>query len=75
MFFTSFPQEGFFSSKTEKVNTNIVYIILHIQISLVQNSAQTDNFDFLDQICPKRYFQSKIEKMNITMEFCIFELV
>ena len=40
-------------------------------------SAETDNVDFLDQICPKRYFQSKTEKVNITitMEVCIFELV
>ena len=37
--------------------------------------AQTDNFVFLDQICQKRYFQLKIGKVNITMEFCMFELV
>ena len=29
----------------------------------------------MDQICQKGYFESKIDKMNITIEFCIFELV
>ena len=37
--------------------------------------AQTDNFYFLDQICTKRYFQSKTEKVNIIIEFRIFKLV
>ena len=31
-------------------------------------------FGFLDQIAQKRYFWSKTEKVNITIEFCIFEL-
>ena len=38
-------------------------------------SAQTESFGFLDQICTKTYFQLKAEKVNITMEFFIFELV
>ena len=38
-------------------------------------SAQTDNFDFLDQIFPKRYFRSKTEKVNSIAEFFIFKLV
>ena len=66
--------------------------ILHIRISLGSKFqfqqtisiilGETDNFDFLDQVCPKKvfpdekeYFWSKIEKVNITIEFCIFELV
>ena len=29
----------------------------------------------MDQICPKRYFQSKTQNVNIINEFCIFKLV
>ena len=43
------------------MNTPFFYIILNIQISLV--SAQTDNFDFLDQICPKSISSQK-QKMG-----------
>ena len=42
------------------MNTPFFYIILNIQISLV--SAQTDNFDFLDQICPKSISSRKQKK-------------
>ena len=70
-----FPKTVFSGLKHHKWTPHIFYIILHIQICLVGNLAQIDNFDFLDQICPKRYFQSKTEKVNITMKFCIFELV
>ena len=38
-------------------------------------SAQTDNFEFFDQIGPKSYFWSKTEKVNIIIELCIFKLV
>ena len=37
-------------------------------------SVQTDNLHFLNQICPKRYFQPKTEKVNIIIEFRIFKL-
>ena len=38
--------------------------------------ALSDSFDFLDQIYPKKvFFSSKSEKGNITIEFCIYELV
>ena len=39
-----------------------------------QISASAANFDFLDQICPKGYFQSKTRKVNVTIEFYIFYL-
>ena len=42
---------------------HIFKIILHIQMSLVRNFS-SNNFDFLDQICPKKYFQSKTEKFQ-----------
>ena len=38
-------------------------------------SAQTENFYFFDQISTKRYFRSKTEKVDITIEFRIFRLV
>ena len=38
--------------------------------------GKTDNFVFLDQICPKKVFQVQNRKrMSITIEFCIFELI
>ena len=48
--------------------------LLHtLPLGLEINSNR--QFGFLDQICPKSYFQSKKEKVRITMELCIFELV
>ena len=40
-----------------------------------QISAQFDNFDSLDQIAQKEYYQLKTEKVNLTIDFCRFELV
>ena len=34
-----------------------------------------NNFNFLNQVCPKRVIPIKTEKLNITIEFCMFELV
>ena len=34
-----------------------------------------NNFEFLDKFAQKGYFWSKTEKVNITIEFCIFKLV
>ena len=116
IFCTKFMQKGYFSSKTEKWTPplNSAYSNkLRYKIS-----GWTDNFEFLDQICPKRiflvgnresehhrwilhiqicqgtkfqfklvvcnfwtkfaqerYFGLKTEKINGTIEFCIFELV
>ena len=39
---------------------------------MYQSSALTDNFDILDQIYPIKGISFKA---NITIEFCIFELV
>ena len=74
-FLTSFAQKGFSGVKQKKWTPYIFYIILPIQVSLVRNFSSNWQFDFLDQIFPKRHFQMKTEKVNITMEFCIFELV
>ena len=71
IFWTRFSQKGFSGLKQKKLTPHIFHIILHIQINLVQNFSSNWEFDFLDQICPKRYFQSKVEKVNIS----IFDLV
>ena len=42
------PKKANGRSKTEKVNIN--------RILLIQILAETENFDFLDQICLKRVF-------------------
>ena len=60
-------------SKAEKVSSAIEFWIF--ELVLVPNFILTDNFDFLDCIFPKRYFQSRTEKVNITIEFGIFKLV
>ena len=44
-------------------------------VSMYEISDWTDNSDFMDQICLKMCFQSKIEKVNSSIGFCIFELV
>ena len=45
------------------------------EISSKLTTKTLNIFHNLDQISPKRLFQSKTEKLNITIEFCIFELV
>ena len=72
-FFDQVCPKKVFLAWSRKWTPHTFYMILHIQISLVQNFSS--NFDFLDQISPKRYFQSKTEKVNITIEFWLFELV
>ena len=66
----------FWPDLSKKWAPRIFCIILHIQISLVRNYSSNWQFwVFLDQICLKRHFPLKTEKVNITMEVCIFELV
>ena len=43
--------------------------------SRYQSSAETDNFDQLDQICPKRVILINSRKLSTTIEFFILELV
>ena len=71
-------KKGYFRSKAEKINITTEFFIF--VLVLVPIFIQTDHFDFLNQICPKRvaqkgYFYSKTERMDTTIEFCIFELV
>ena len=62
-FWTKFIQKGYFRSKKEK-NENYHWI-LHIWINL--------STEFLLKLTIG-YFWSKREKLNTTMDFCIFEL-
>ena len=72
--FSSNWQFWFFGPNLSKKVFPVENIILNIHIGLVRNFSSTDNFDFLDQICTEKCFHSKAEKVNITMEFSIFEL-
>ena len=79
-FWTDLPKKGFSCLKQKKWTIHIFYIILNIQISLVQNLSSKYELRlriciFLDQICTKRYFESKTEKVKIVIEFCRFEVV
>ena len=47
---TKFAQKGCFLSKTKKGNTIFEFCII---------SAESDNFDLLEQVCPKRVFLVK----------------
>ena len=78
-FETNFQKKVYFRSKTQKNEHH--YWIHHIRISLSTNfqlkltsAILWTNFF---RICPKRgsYFQSKTDKIDTAIEFCIFELV
>ena len=54
------------------------YTLKHCRMARVKLSCITGcpGLNFLDQICPKKvYFWSKTEKVNITNELSLFELV
>ena len=61
------PQLSFLTVPQRCDNVN------HVTVLLCQ--LETDSFDFLDQICSKRVFLVKTGKVNMTIEFWIFELV
>ena len=60
IFWTKFAQEKNLWSKTEKVN--IIEFRLFKLVSWYQISALTDNFDFFEEICPKKVFLVKNRK-------------
>ena len=66
------PKKGFCGLNQKNWTLHIVYVVLHIQISLVRNFNSNWEFWFLDQICPKTHLQSKTKKVNITMELHIW---
>ena len=71
--FSSFTKKGVSGIKQEKRTPplNSAYQ----NESRYQISAETKNFDFWTKFAQKRCFRSKTEKLNSTIEFCIFELV
>ena len=44
------------------------------QLAWYQISSQANNYDFLGQICPKKYLQPKTQQLNITIGLSMFEL-
>ena len=70
IFWTKLSQTGYFWPKTNH------YWILHIWISLsIEFPLQLTILIFWAKFAQKADFRSKAEKVNITIEFCIFELV
>ena len=73
-FWPDLPKKGFSWSKTKRWTPRIFYIILHIQINLVRNLSSNWRFWFFGPNL-KRYFRSKIEKLNVIIDFRIFKLI
>ena len=74
-FFNIFQKKVYLRSKSEKNEHH--YWILHIQISLSTNfQLKLTIAIFWTKFAKKgSYFQSKTDKIDTTIEFCIFELV
>ena len=75
IFWTKCARKGCFQSKIKKSEYHPR--ILHIRISLgTKFQLKLTILIFWDQICLKNgEFQSETKKVNITIEFCVFELV
>ena len=76
VFGPNLPTKGVLSRKQKNWTSsmNSVYSIY----SWYQTSGETDNFDDLDQTCPKNKFSVENRKQKnwtLAIEFCIFELV
>ena len=54
LFWTKFAQKGCFQSKREKLN-------IPIEFSTLSTQFHFNNFDYLGQICRKKYFPFKAE--------------
>ena len=61
-----------FQSKTGVCYTAMEFYIF--ELFFLSNFTWTNNFEFLDQICPRKIW-SKTEKLNIIIEFRLFKLV
>ena len=73
IFWTKFAQKGISNLNQKKMNTTIKSCIF--KWVYIPNFSLNWQFNFFDQICPTKYFQSKTEKVDISNEFCIFESV
>ena len=76
-FCTKFAQKEYFWSKKEKKKRKENdHWILHIQVSLgTKFQLKLTILLFWTKFAQKEYFRSKTEKVNIIIEFCIFELI
>ena len=76
MIFWQYLSKKVFSGlKQRKWTPRIFCIILHIQISLVQNFSSNWHIWFFGPNLPKKVFLVKNWKVNTITEFCIFKLV
>ena len=73
IFCNKFTQKGYFRFQTEKNNYH--QWIQYIWISLVTNFHLKQQFSIFGPNLPKRIFHSITGKLNITIEFIIFELI
>ena len=51
---------SYFQSKTDKIDTTIEFCIF--ELAFVSNFTLTNDFEFLDQICPRKIFMVKNRK-------------
>ena len=73
LFWTKFAKKvSYFQSKKHKIDTTIEFCIF--ELVFVSNYT-LNNFESLDQICPRNIFVVKKEKVNIIIEFRLFKLV
>ena len=59
IFWTKFVQKGNFQSKTDKMHTTIEFCIFEL---VFRWNFISNNFEFFDQICPRRIYIAKIWK-------------
>ena len=76
IFWNKFPRKSILPVKNTKKNEHH-YLILHIRISLSTNfQLKLTLANFWTKFVKKgRYFQSKTDKIDVTIEYCIFKLV
>ena len=60
IFWTKFAKKGsYFQSKTDKIDTTIEFCIFEL---IFVSNFTLNNFEFLDQICPRKIFMVKNRK-------------
>ena len=53
IFWNKFAQKGYFRSKTGQLNIITEFSVFEL-VKITSSTLSRDNFDVLDQICPKR---------------------
>ena len=74
-FWPDLSKKGFSGLKQKKWTPHIFYIILDIEINLVQIFLSNWQFWLFGPNLPKKVFPVENRKVNITLEFSMFELV